>query len=77
MGMLMNEVFLDCLQAFLRKAEAEPGAFAFEIDSLEPSHMDDVAITRVCTPWDDSLGLSILGLDGASGAMAWGPRTQP
>jgi len=50
MAMLMNEVFLDCLQAYLRKAEAEPGAFAVEIDSLQPSHMDGVAITRVCTP---------------------------
>jgi len=50
MGMPIHEAFLDCMQAYLLKVEAEPGAFAFAIDSLKPSHIDGVAITCVCTP---------------------------
>jgi len=50
MGMRMKEVFLHCIRAYLLKTKAEPGAFRFEIERLEPSHMDGDAITRVCTP---------------------------
>jgi len=50
MGMRMKEVFLHCIRAYLLKTKAEPGAFRFEIERLEPSHMDGVPITHVCTP---------------------------
>lgn len=50
MGMRMKEVFLHCIRAYLLKTKADPGKCRFLIERLEPSHIDGVAITHVCTP---------------------------
>lgn len=50
MGTPMREAFLNSMLAYLRQVRAEPGAVVFAIDRIEPSHIDGVAITCVCTP---------------------------